>query len=280
MCAAPSVKNGGVDTLNQFSGWLVAHGFSHRTVEARVSFLRRFTADLGFGYDPEPHDVAVYLAQFQGWTRNTYRSHLASFFTWRLETGQGTRNPVSEIKRVRNPDPRPHPLTELEVRRIRVAATDKQRAMLDLGLLAGLRCHEIAKFSGLHITESAIRVAGKGGRVDHLPTHPELWRLAQDFPRDRPWFPAQADRLRLDPDACMRPTSVGLSIGALFDRLGLEGSIHRTRHTYGTNLVRAGAPMHVVQRLMRHTSLSTTQLYLGTDQDELAEAIGRLGRAA
>ena len=58
--------------------------------------------------------------------------------------------------------------------------------------------------------------------------------------------------------------------------VGLPGSIHRFRATYGTNLLRNGENLRVVQELMRHASLATTQHYLGVSEDEKRDAIGRL----
>ena len=58
---------------------------------------------------------------------------------------------------------------------------------------------------------------------------------------------------------------------------GIEGSLHRCRHTYATELLRAGANIRVVQTLMRHASLSSTQIYTAVDENERREGIRRLG---
>jgi integrase/recombinase XerD len=61
-----------------------------------------------------------------------------------------------------------------------------------------------------------------------------------------------------------------------FTRLGIDGSSHRNRHLYGTELLRGGANLRVVQELMRHADLTTTVRYLGVDQEEKVAAIRRL----
>jgi len=62
----------------------------------------------------------------------------------------------------------------------------------------------------------------------------------------------------------------------LFAANGIEGSIHRCRHTYATALLRSGVNIRVVQELMRHSSLASTQRYTAVDEDERRDAINRL----
>jgi len=105
-----------------------------------------------------------------------------------------------------------------------------------------------------------------------IPTHPALWDLAQSYPRRGLWFPS--------------PVRAGEHYGTgyvtqrvaeRFRDVGIErGSIHRLRATYGTSLLRSGANLRVVQTLMRHSSLATTEHYLGVDEDERVTAIGLL----
>jgi integrase len=138
-----------------------------------------------------------------------------------------------------------------------------------LGHLAGLRAFEIAKFHGGHITPAGIYVLGKGHRAETLPTHPLLWDLALEHPRAGYWFPSQRG-------GHLGSQSVTNDVTALFRSLGIAGSCHRARHTYGTRLLRGGANLRVVQELMRHSSLATTARYLGVDDDEKVAAIASL----
>ncbi len=62
----------------------------------------------------------------------------------------------------------------------------------------------------------------------------------------------------------------------LFRRLGIDGSSHRCRHYFATQLLRGGTSVRVVQTLMRHSSLATTAAYLAVDEDERSAAVSAL----
>jgi site-specific recombinase XerD len=61
------------------------------------------------------------------------------------------------------------------------------------------------------------------------------------------------------------------------DRAGVAGphNPHRWRHSYATEMLRAGADLHVVQRLLGHTNLETTTVYLHLADQDLRRAIDR-----
>lgn len=63
-------------------------------------------------------------------------------------------------------------------------------------------------------------------------------------------------------------------------RAGFRGKPHQLRHYYGTELVRAGVHMRVVQSLMRHESSATTAIYTEIDFSQMQEGITRLPLAA
>jgi integrase/recombinase XerD len=94
--------------------------------------------------------------------------------------------------------------------------------------------------------------------------------MAQRYPRYGYWFPGnQAGHIR--------PQQVSMTVGRLFHSIGIEGSIHRCRHVFGTRLLRSGVNIRTVQKLMRHANLDTTANYTAVDEDELRAAIDLLG---
>lgn len=258
--------------LPLYKNWLTVQGYAPTTVEQRVKFaaiyLRRFGT-----FDPPAHDVADWLMGYRGWTRGTYMSHLKSLYTFLLETGAVSSSPIEKMRRPSAPPPQPKPLSSTEMTTVLATANDRMKTWLLLGVLAGLRSHEIAKFSGKDIDERELYVCGKGGREAVLPTHPLLWERAQDYPRADYWFPSpQHHRDHVS------PSLVGNEMRAHFRACGIggRGAVHRLRYSFGTNLSRSGVGMRVVQELMRHSSLETTQRYIAVDDSERRAAIAGL----
>ncbi|MDP9822786.1 tyrosine-type recombinase/integrase [Nocardioides massiliensis] len=260
-----------MDELHDYANWMLGQRLAPRTIEQRVEFadwrLREWRT-----WDLPGHVIAGWLSQHDGWTAVTYYGHLRSVYAWLLEAGHITKSPMDPIRRPKPPPPRPKPLTPSEVVAVLDGASGHLRSWMLLALLAGLRVHEIAKLRGQDIDETEIYVIGKGGKPEVLPTHPDLWELAQTYPRHGLWFPSPVRR--------GEPYTADHISGQVADRfrsVGIaRGSIHRLRATYGTNLLRNGANLRVVQTLMRHSSLATTEHYLGVDEVERTEAIRRL----
>ena len=173
---------------------------------------------------------------------------------------------MDDVRRAKRPVKQPRPLSDVEVTKILSVVEGPVRDWILLALMAGLRAHEIAKIRGEDVEEDGIFVHGKGDVEATLPCHPDLWDMAQRYPRVGPWFPGPED-------GHVRAHQISLTIGRLFAALGIKGSIHRCRHTYCTRLIRAGVNLRQVQALMRHASLETTAGYAAVAQDEGREAI-------
>lgn len=257
------------DTIT-YLGHMTTRRLSPRTIEQRAAFaearLRQWRT-----WDVTPDQIRGYLAAYTGHTLRTYHDHLRALYGWLVETGRLETNPVDEIPRPPTPKPRPRPLSRDDAARSLMYADGDLRAYLMLGRFAGLRAHEIAKFSGEDIDADALYVLGKGNQRAIIPTHPALWELAQVYPRQGYWFPSERAR-----EGHVTAHAVTMRVSRHFTRLGIDGSSHRNRHLYGTELLRGGANLRVVQELMRHADLTTTVRYLGVDQEEKVSAIRRL----
>ena len=141
-----------------------------------------------------------------------------------------------------------------------------------LAAYAGLRVHEVAKIHGRDIDwfNDSIVVTGKGGKTARIPLHDRLVVLARDMPRDDWWFPSPS---RPGP---VRSHAVSASIRRTMQTCGYDGKPHQLRHFYGTELVRAGVHLRVVQQLMRHESPATTAIYTQVDDEQLRAGIAAL----
>lgn len=272
------------DLLARYENWMRANGWTERTVDVRRHMAERILFQWPDPTGITPADLMDWLGNLGSkrgripsqWTRATYHGHVRAFFRWLKADGIIESDPTASelFRRPKSPSGHPKPLTKSEESRALMAARGNVRAWLLLALRQGLRAHEIAKIRGEDVQEDMIYVRGKGGKEAHLPTHPDIWALAQRYPRRGWWFPSPAH------DGHISGNAVTILVGRLFRQLQIDGSIHRARHSYGTTLLRAGANMRVVQTLMRHSSPATTALYTAVDEDELRAAINLLGDAS
>lgn len=145
--------------------------------------------------------------------------------------------------------------------------------MILLAAFAGLRVHEIAKLKGEHLdlVDRRITIHGKGGVTATLPLHHRIVEHAYSaqMPRTGFWFPGN-DR------GHQRRESVGQTIKDVMVRAGVLGSAHWIRHWFGSELLANGADLRVVQELMRHASVASTQIYTSVTDQRRAAGIDSL----
>lgn len=260
----------GMGDLGEFETYMLSWGAAATTVSKRLVVIDAMLAELGEPQEVDPSRLQGWLANgdWSQWTRVTYFGHLRSYFGWLAETGRITADPTAGLRRPKTPKPKPRPITTTEARAALGAARGHRHMWLLLGLFAGLRAHEIAKMRGEDVTADALFVVGKGRKAAEVPTHPDVWAYARHYPRTGHWFPSpRFGHAHIEAAAVTNGTTV------LFRSLGIEGSIHRCRHYYATQLLRSGVSVRVVQTLMRHDSLATTAAYLAVDEEERVAAV-------
>lgn len=264
------------EILESFRTWLTAQSCSRTTIRDRLTIVKAFGKYLHI--DPltaTPFEVLTYIGRedLAPWSRMTYYNHLASWFAYLRASDVRPDNPMAGLPSPKTPLAFPRPLSDLEEEQLMEVARPMMRTWLTLGLYAGLRAMEIAKIAGADVNERTLFVVGKGAREDLLPTHPRIWEQAQSYGRGY-WFPTHGRDGHYQAESLSHVTSV------FFTSLGIEGAIHRCRHTYATKLLRAGVNIRVVQTLMRHSSVATTQRYTAVDEHERRSAVMLLRGAA
>lgn len=139
--------------------------------------------------------------------------------------------------------------------------------MVTLALYAGLRAQELADLRGEQLerwTQGwALRIMGKGDVVATIPAHPKVVEIVRGVAG--PVFPGAT------------ANSISHKGLRLFREVGLEGGIHRCRHTFATRALEAsGNDLLCVRDLMRHASVSTTQVYTKLSDKRLFEAMRQI----
>jgi len=172
------------------------------------------------------------------------------------------------------------PLSVEQVARFwRSFRSTRDLAMVALMLLNGLRSREVLTLllEDLLFSEALIRVHGKGSRVRFLPLPPETIRVLQCYLKtERPLTNAPQLFVSLKaPARGAAMTPAGLR--SLFRHHRTLSGVppanpHRFRHTFGSDMIRAGVSLPALQRLMGHAHIHTTLLYIQlTPQDVFAE---------
>lgn len=255
--------------------WMTAQGLSQRTITERVSTMRTLFAFAGVdGLDLEPRNIQQFMARrISAATRATYHATIRAFCTWAQRTGERPDNPADQTPRPKRPKSKPRPISDGQLSALLGAANRRRtRTYVLLGALAGLRVHEIAKVHGDDIDHfmNALTVVGKGGQSAVIPLHDVLVKEAANYPRHGYWFPSYTAGEHVSSHA------VSQAIAGAMLRAGFNGKPHQLRHFYGTELVRGGVHLRVVQELMRHRSPASTAIYTDVQYDQLRDGIGAL----
>lgn len=207
-------------------------------------------------------------------TRLTYYRALQAWHRWLMAAGHRAEDPTAGLPKPREPKREPRPVATGALERLlRSGIRRKTQAMVLLMCYAGLRVHEVAKIRGEDVDRDArqLRVKGKGGKVRWQPLCPVLEELAASFPARGYWFPSPKH-----PGRPLRRETVSSTVSRAMARAGIPGTPHAIRHWHGTAALAAGANLRVVQELLGHERVATTQLYTQVDREQMMAAVLRL----
>lgn len=265
--------------LEYFRDYQRAQGLSSNTIRNRESILRAVALHTGTLVDADTFVLRRYIGRddITAGTRRTIRGALAAFYAFLIAEGLRQDDPTTRIPAVTAPKGRPRPFTVEQVDAMLASgAYRKTRAMILLGYYQGFRVSQIARVHGhdIDLLTATIRTVGKGNKEARLPLQPVIADLARMMPVDDWWFPARGGRSGHIHGASVtdRITHAKVRAGITDPKL----TPHSLRHAFGTDLVEADVDIRVVQELMMHESLATTQIYTGVSERRKHEAIARL----
>lgn len=233
-------------------------------------------------------ELLDYLAQRvqQGASpRTTARllSSLRRFYQYLLREGRVTQDPTAQIEAPKLGRPLPKSLTEEDVEAL-LSAPDvveplglRDRAMLELLYASGLRVSELVglKLAEVSMTQGVVRVFGKGGKERLVPMGEECLEWLQRYMDEaRPELlrgrQSEAVFVTKRGDAMTRQAFWYL-IKRYARQAGLKSELspHTLRHAFATHLLNHGADLRVLQMLLGHSDLSTTQIYTHVARERL-----------
>jgi len=204
-----------------------------------------------------------------------YLSAYRQFYRWLVREGTIKSDPVALIESPRTGRGLPKALTEEQVEAL-LAAPDtgtalgsRDKAMLELMYATGLRVSELVslELSNLNLNQGIIRVIGKGQKERLIPIGDEAHDSLKTYLAN-----ARPELLKGTQTDCVFVTTrkAGMTRQAFWYMLkryavvceiSQKLSPHMLRHSFATHLLNHGADLRVVQLLLGHSDLSTTQIY-------------------
>ncbi len=209
--------------------------------------------------------------------RSTARqlSSFRRFYRFLLREGVIKDDPTVKIEMPRIGRSLPQSLSEGEVEAL-LAAPDvndplghRDRTMLEVLYATGLRVSELInlKQSEVNLNQGVARIMGKGGRERLIPLGEEAQNWLRDFiagPRSEILLERQTDYLFPTRRGDSMTRQAFWHIIKRYSKqagIGSKMSPHTLRHAFATHLLNNGADLRVVQMLLGHSDLSTTQIY-------------------
>ena len=285
--------------VEMFLTWLsIEQGRSPRTVEAYRRDLDGLTAFLGKSEksveDCEASDLESFVASLKKaqLAAKTVARQLAAcrtFFKFAVQENLRRDDPTGPIDGVSVPSGIPKALAEDEVAALLAACTGddsysrRDRAQLEFLYATGARISEACglSLSDLDMDQQVVRLFGKGSKERIVPFGAPAKRALEDWLSlgGRDVLSPKQWRTRADADAVFLGRG-GRRISrqaawnivrkyALSAGINKDISPHVMRHSCATHMLRHGADLRVVQELLGHASVSTTQVYTRVDNDLL-----------
>ena len=214
-------------------------------------------------------------------------SGVRTFYHYLVVDGYLEVDPTELLESPHLPKHLPEYLTTEEVDRLEAAIDltsaegHRNRAIIEVFFSCGLRVSELVelKLSNLFLNERFMRVVGKGGKERLVPISQravgelELWF---DDRRRMRIKPGEDDYVFLNRRGRhLTRTMILIMVKRLGEAAGIKKTLspHTLRHSFATALLRGGADLRVIQVLLGHADIATTEIYTHMDDESLRQAV-------
>lgn len=261
--------------LSKYADWLSRHG-------------------AGFLLDADDVDLTRFVAEVSATRRATsqarYLSTLRRFYRWLLLRGRLVVDPTLKLVMPAKPSRLPKVLTEAQVEAL-LAAPDvgkplglRDRAMIETLYATGLRVSELVNLKGneLSFDMGVLRVMGKGAKERLVPLGEVAVEWLQRYLADARLELLHGRQSRFLFITARATPMTRQAFWQLIKRYALKAHIaperlspHVLRHAFATHLLNHGADLRVVQLLLGHADITTTQIYTHIARERLKELHAR-----
>lgn len=233
-------------------------------------------------------DLLAYLGELHSGSVRTAARRLSSlrrFYAWLVREGLIQADPTVRIQAPKLGRSLPKSLSESEVEALLDAPDTasalglRDRAMLEILYATGLRVSELValEVAQVNLRQGVVRVIGKGNKERLVPLGEEALNWLQQYLTE-----ARPELLHARQTAALFPTRRGGAMTRqafwyLIKRYAAQAGISKTlsphvlRHAFATHLLNHGADLRVVQLLLGHSDISTTQIYTHVARERLKQ---------
>lgn len=268
-----------------FFSWIYQKSPNTRRYYQRIwhEFLSLFEASISSFKEIQIGHLVIFLKtkdQLKPASRNLAKNSLSSFLTFLTKTGYLTKNPGIALESIRVPDRvGTKILSQAQVLRMyECEKSPRNRAIIKLLYFSGIRVGELCnlKFADVRArshSEYALQILGKGGvirnilipkiLIDEINVYHESLNLEKS-PDTHLFLSKRSPFGKLCPEQVFRI----IKNAAKRAKIDPLPSPHWFRHTSATHALENGAPIHVVQKTLGHSSVATTGRYLEANPNE------------
>ena len=254
-------------------------GLSERTLKNYKANLESFAAKVEKSTAKiTTDDIRGYIAYLDE-TRHlketslqTHINTLRAFFGWLTVEEKIKKNPMAKIKSLKlDKKGARQALTVEELERLRDACRGyREKALVEFLVSSGCRLSEVAQLraADLNLADRSVQVTGKGDkdRVVYFSVRARL--MIEEYMMQRKGGEGLfvSNKSPYEP---LKPRAIQRIVRSLSERAGLEGRVHPhlLRHTFATHALNGGMDVTVIQRLLGHEDIATTQIYAELNEE-------------
>ncbi len=282
-----------MDHIDRFLDALwMERGVSDNTLAAYRSDLLKYALWLEKNkcemINAQESHVRNYLSSMQGKTARTMARHLSSIrrlYGYLVREGIMKHDPSARVEAPKIGRQLPKSLTETEVEALLEAPDTgtslglRDKTMLEILYASGLRVSELIslQLGQVNLRQGVVRVLGKGNKERLVPLGEEAIDWLTRYQQS-----ARIELLRENISDALFPTKRGTEMSRqafwyLIKRYAVIANINKTisphmlRHAFATHLLNHGADLRVVQMLLGHSDISTTQIYTHIARERLKD---------
>lgn len=256
-------------------------GKSDATLENYNMYLNNFFQEIQKPIDEiTSGHIRVYLYTYQqrraisNRSLEVLRNVFNSFFSWAFNEGFIKTNPMSKIGSINyNTKPR-EGLNQLELEKVREACKDERdKALIEFLYSTGCRVSEVCnvKISDIDFKNKTCLILGKGNKYRTVYINAKCELALDRYLKSREDNTEYLFVSVRKPHNQLHKSGMEAIVKKIVNRTDLEKNItpHMFRHTMATTALQNGMTVPEVQKILGHTNIETTMIYVKTDDEEL-----------